>query len=213
MKPEKFWDFLAPNFDVNEGDPAQRQDLKIIQRYLHPDDLVLEYACGTGTLALHLAGWVKEIHGIDISGKMIAAAQRKAAERMLTNTRFTHTTIDRAGYPGQSFDVVLAFNILHMLEDAPAAVGRIYDLLKPGGVFISSTPCLGEKRSMVNSLLSPLFMVPSRLGIIPYVKVFKASELEDLLTRGNFQIIEAEKFVGGLTEYLIIARKIEGKQA
>jgi 2-polyprenyl-3-methyl-5-hydroxy-6-metoxy-1,4-benzoquinol methylase len=210
MKPEKFWDFLAANYDANEGDPAQRKDLEIIQRYLQPDDIVLEYACGTGTLALQVAGWVKEIHGIDISGKMIAAAERKATEQKVENAHFGRATIFEAGFAGESLDAVLAFNILHLLEDAPAVVRAISGLLKPGGVFITSTPCLGEKRSWINSLLSPLFMVPSRLGIIPYVKVFKASELEDLLAQGNFQIVEAKKFVGGLTDYFIVTRKVGG---
>lgn len=208
MKAEKFWDFLAANYDANEGDPAQRKDLEIIQRYLQPDDLVLEYACGTGTLAIQLARWVKAYHGIDISGKMVAAAQSKAAAQKVENAHFSRATIFESGFAKASLEAVLAFNILHLLEDAPAALRAISELLKPGGVFISSTPCLGEKRSWINSLLSPLFMFPSRLGIIPYVKVFKASELEDLLAQGNFQIIEAKKFVGGLTDYFIVARKI-----
>jgi 2-polyprenyl-3-methyl-5-hydroxy-6-metoxy-1,4-benzoquinol methylase len=210
MKPEKFWDFLATNYDANEGDLAQRKDLEIIHRYLQPGDLVLEYACGTGTLANYVARWVKEIHGIDISGKMIAAAKRKAAEQRVENAHFRQATIFESGFASQSFEAVMAFNILHLVEEAPAAVRRINQLLKPGGVFISSTPCLGEKRAWFNSLLSPLFMVPSKMGIIPYVKTFKAAELEELLVQGNFRIIETKKFVAGLTDYLIVARKIGG---
>lgn len=209
MKAEKFWDFLASNYDANEGDPAQRQDLEIIQRYLQPGDIVLEYGCGTGTLAIHVARWVKEIHAIDISGKMIAAAERKAAEQKIENAHFTPATIFAAGFARESFDALMAFNILHLLEDAPAAVEKIYELLKPGGVLISSTPCLGEKRAWFNSLLSPLFMIPSKLGIIPYVRIFKASELEGLLAQGNLQIMETKKFIGGLTEYFIVAQKME----
>lgn len=205
--PEKFWDFLAKNYDAGEGDPSKREDLEIIHKYLRPEDTVLELACGTGTLAIHIAGWVKEMHGIDISGNMIASAERKAAERKVENIHFAHTTIIEARYPNESFDVVMAFNIFHLLEDARGAVQRINQLLKPGGLFISSTPCLGEKKSFINHLLSPLFMVPSRIGIIPYVKLFRISELEDLITQGNFQIVETKKFIGGLTDYFIVARK------
>ncbi|OGO38072.1 MAG: hypothetical protein A2W35_21795 [Chloroflexi bacterium RBG_16_57_11] len=207
MKAEKFWDFLSANYDAGEGDPSTREDLEIIHKYLQPDDSVLEYACGTGTLAIHLAGRVKEIYGIDISGKMIAAAERKTAERKVKNIHFAHTTIFEAEYPKESFDVVMAFNILHLLEDARQAVQRINQLLKPGGLFISSTPCLGEKKSFVNHLLSPLFMVPSRMGIIPTVKLFRISELESLITQGNFQMVETKKFIGGMTDYFIVTRK------
>ena len=207
MKAEKFWDLLSTSYDADEGDPAQRQDLELMHRYLQPDDTVLEFACGTGTLALHIAGWVKEIHGIDISGKMVAAAERKAAERKVENIHFAHTTIFEARYPKESFDVIMAFNILHLLKDAHLAVQRIYELLKPGGYFISSTPCLGEKKSLLNRLLSPIIMVPSKIGIIPYVRLFKIHELEGLLAHENFDMVETKKFVHGITDYLIVTRK------
>jgi ubiquinone/menaquinone biosynthesis C-methylase UbiE len=209
MKAEKFWDFLSKNYDKTEGDPAKRQDLTILHKYLQPGDTALEFACGTGTLAVHLAGWVKEYHGIDISGKMLALAERKAAERKVENIHFSHTTIYAANYPQASFDVVMAFNILHLLADVQQTVQRINQLLKPGGYFISSTPCLGEKKAMVNHLLSPIFIVPSRLGIIPYINLFKTKDLEDLLIHQNYQMVETKKFVNGLTEYLIVARKMD----
>lgn len=205
---EKFWDFLAKHYDRGEGNPADRQDLEILHKYLQPEDTVLELACGTGTLAIHLAGWVKEIQAIDISAKMITAAQRKAAQRNIANVHFAHTTLFDASYPEGSFDVVMAFNILHLMEDIGSVLARINALLKPGGVFISSTPCLGEKRSWVNRLLSPLFMVPSRMGAIPYIRLYKISELEGHLAQANFQTIETKKFTGGITDYLMITRKV-----
>jgi len=208
MKAEKFWDFLAKNYDQGEGDPGKRQDLEIIHKYLQPNDTVLELACGTGTLAIQIAGWVKEVHGIDISGNMITTEERKASAQHIVNTHFAHTTIFEARYPEESFDVVLAFNILHLMENVSPVLARINALLKPGGVFISSTPCLGEKRSWINRLLSPLFMVPSRMGVIPYVRLYKSSELEGYFTQANFQTIETKKFVGGITDYLMITRKV-----
>lgn len=211
MKAEKFWDFLAANFDAGEGDPSERQDLELMHPYLRPDDIVLELACGTGTLAIHIAGWVKEIYAIDISAKMIAAAHRKAAERNISNVHFVHTTLFEARNPEGSFDVVMAFNILHLMENVSSVLARINALLKPGGVFISSTPCLGEKRSWVNRLLSPLFMVPSRMGVIPYIRLYKISELEGHLAQANFQTIETKKFAGGITDYLMITRKVNGR--
>jgi 2-polyprenyl-3-methyl-5-hydroxy-6-metoxy-1,4-benzoquinol methylase len=209
--PEKFWDFLAANYDAGEGDPSERHDLEIMHQYLQPADTVLELACGTGALAIQIAGWVKEIQAIDISGKMVAAAQHNAAERAVANVHFVHTTLFDASYPEASFDVVMAFNILHLMEDIGSVLARIKALLKPGGVFISSTPCLSEKRSLVNQLLTPLFMVPSKMGIIPYVKMFQAAELEDLLVSGGFKIVETKKFVGGITDYFIVARKVNGR--
>ena len=130
MKAEKFWDILAKNYDAGEGDPSEREDLEIIHKYMQPEDTVLELACGTGTLAIHIAGWVNEIHAIDVSGKMIAIAEGKAAEHQVNNIHFAHTTIIEARYPNEFFNVVMAFNILHLLKDARKAVQRINQIIK-----------------------------------------------------------------------------------
>ena len=207
MKAEKFWDLLSANYDAGEGDPSAREDLPLIRKYLRPTDTVLEYACGTGTLAIHIARWVKEIHAIDISGNMIGAAERKAAVSNVKNIHFAHTTIFDARYPDDSFDVVMAFNILHLLENAQQVVGKINSLINPGGYFISSTPCLGEEKSFKNHLITPFIKVLSKIGIIPRVRLYKTYELEDLLADENFQLIETKKFTGGMTDYFIVAEK------
>jgi 2-polyprenyl-3-methyl-5-hydroxy-6-metoxy-1,4-benzoquinol methylase len=206
---EKFWDFLAKNFDQGEGNPADREDIPIIQKYLRPSDVVLDYACGTGTLSIEIANHVKEICAVDISSKMLAVAQSKAARRKIENIHFEHTTLFDTKFQQASFDVVLAFNILHLLEDARQAVQRINELLKPGGLFISNTPCLGEEKTFINRLLFPLIMASSKIGVIPYVRVFKTFELEHCLADGNFQMAEVKKFSGGIFDYFIVARKID----
>jgi 2-polyprenyl-3-methyl-5-hydroxy-6-metoxy-1,4-benzoquinol methylase len=41
--------------------------------------------------------------------------------------------------------VILAFHVLHLLEDTQEVVQRMHELLKPGGLFVSATACMGEK--------------------------------------------------------------------
>jgi hypothetical protein len=57
-------------------------------------------------------------------------------------------------------------------------------MLKPGGVFVSSTMCLGDTMAWFR------FVVPlgRLLGLMPMVKVFTAQELVDSLTRAGFTI-------------------------
>jgi ubiquinone/menaquinone biosynthesis C-methylase UbiE len=211
FKSEKFWDFISTNYDNGSDNPSERRDFAIARKYLQASDRVLDYACGTGTLSIEIAGQVKEIHALDISSKMLAAAERKAAARKIENIHFVQTTLWDERYPPGSFDGVMAFNILHLLEDMRQAVQRVHELLKPGGYFISTTPCLGEKMEFSKRLLFPLFLLPSKLKIIPTIKVFEKSELESVFAGGNFQIVEAEDFdeEGTLSDF-IVARKIGG---
>lgn len=208
-KAEKFWDFLAGNYDRTPDDPSQREDLDAIRRYLKPGDVVLELACGTGTLAIELASRVREIHAIDISSRMLAIASGKAAERKLENIRFIHATIFDEALSSETYDVVMAFNILHLVENTPQVLHRIHKLLKPGSVFISSTPCLGEKKSFVRSFLLSLFLLSGKIGLIPPVNIFTVDDLRNMITSSNFNTVETNIFDDEPPNFFVIAKSQE----
>ncbi|MCD4768300.1 MAG: class I SAM-dependent methyltransferase [Methanosarcinales archaeon] len=197
-KSERFWDMMSKNYDKRAKDKAYKKTLEITKKHLKSSDIVLDYACATGLYSIELAGNVKEIHGIDISSKMIETAKRKAGK----NVNFAKATIFEK-YKKETFNVILAFNILHLLEEPQKVMQRINELLKPGGLFISVTPCLGEK-----TFLRIIALLPSKIGIIPYLKILKIPELEELVANANFQIVETEIFHHFSSDYFIVARKI-----
>ena len=208
-KTEKFWDRLAGNFDQESDDSAQpyNKTIEKTKKYLNAGDIVMDYGCATGGSSLQIAGYVKEAHGVDISSKMIAAATSKAAGRNLENVEFSKTTIFDERYQQGSFDVILAFNILHLLEDTPVVLQRITQLLKPGGVMISETACLREK-ALLDRLIFVLLFLVTKLGIIPYVKFFSVSELEDSIAKGGLRIAETERLTNNPMSYFIVAKKV-----
>jgi 2-polyprenyl-3-methyl-5-hydroxy-6-metoxy-1,4-benzoquinol methylase len=204
-KSEKFWDKSASKFD-QAGKKDEQTYIRIIDRtkkYLKPSDTVLDFGCGTGLISNDIADSVKFIHAIDISSKMIEIAKSKADNRKIQNIFYTHSTIFDERHIKGSFDVILAFYILHLLQDTKKTIQRINDLLKPGGYVISIIPCIGEK-IFLNILLSIL----SKIGLIPDIKSFKANELEDIIANGNFQTIENERLHQGIPQYFIAAKKI-----
>lgn len=212
VKSEKIWDFLASSYDEGEKnfEPVHLKTIEKTKKYLHLDDTVLDYGCGTGTKALELAGDVKEIHGIDISSKMIEIANKKVFKLKTPNVYFTQATIFDESHEKGSFDVILAFNILHYLKDIQEVLQRINELLKPGGFFISSTECMGEEEKMKFSrfLSFSVLFIMKKTRILP-TKFFKISELEDLIYNGNFQIVETEKLnLRDLRFYFNVAKKI-----
>ena len=151
-KAEKFWDRLARTWGRPAEEPEQT-DTSVLAKtrpYLKATDTVLDYGCAKGSVDLRLAAAVRAIHGIDISSNMIAAAREAADARQAANVSFAKATIFDESLERESFDVVLAFAIFHLLEDAPKAMRRIDELLKPGGLLISVTPCLGEKADMAD---------------------------------------------------------------
>jgi len=208
---EKLFDISAGNYDKTEEVRFKLHTINTIEntkRYLNTNDIVLDYGCATGTKALELAKTVKMIYAIDISSKMIELAKRKAANSNTVNAEFAKATIFDSRFVNESFDVITAFNILHLLEDVTKTVQRITDLLKPGGLFISSTPYLGEKMTHRDKFIFSLVVLIMKIGLFPSIKRFKYSELEDLIAHRNLQIVETEKTYHRLSGCFIVEKKI-----
>ncbi len=74
---EKFWDYIAKSYDNTENylDQIFQRIQENTKRYLTKDDVILDFACGTATSAIEFAPYVKTIHGIDISNKMLELAR------------------------------------------------------------------------------------------------------------------------------------------
>ncbi|MCP4316545.1 MAG: class I SAM-dependent methyltransferase, partial [Hyphomicrobiales bacterium] len=86
--------------------------------------------------------------------------------------------------PDQTFDAVLGLSILHLLEDKEEAIAKVHRMLKPGGVFVTSTACIGDTMKFFK-VIGP---IGKSLGLMPYVSVFTTKELEAGLTDAGFEI-------------------------
>ena len=182
----KFWDRIADRYSKKPvtDEAAYQQKLDVTRSYFRPEMEVLEFGCGTGSTAIAHAPYVKHIHAIDISPKMIQIAQAKARANKVSNITFEVSMIEDLDLPDHSFDVALGLSILHLLEDMDAAIAKVSRVLKPGGIFVTSTVCLGDTMKWFK-LVGPLGRL---LGLMPYVSVFSRSDLEGSLSQGGFDI-------------------------
>jgi ubiquinone/menaquinone biosynthesis C-methylase UbiE len=99
---------------------------------------ILELGCGTGSTALIHAPYVKHLHAIDYSAKMIEIARHKAKMHNINNITFEQMDVESLSVPNQSLDVVLGLSLLHLLENKEEVITKVYNMLKPGGIFITS---------------------------------------------------------------------------
>jgi 2-polyprenyl-3-methyl-5-hydroxy-6-metoxy-1,4-benzoquinol methylase len=209
-KSKKFWDMASKNYDKTEErfEYIHSKSRKNTKKYLDKNNVVLDYGCGTGATACEVANDVKEIYGIDISTKMIEISKRKAAEKNIGNVTFAEGDIFDGELKKESFDRILAFNMLHTIPNPKNAVQRINELLKPDGLFITVTPCLGDKMSFLVGLQIRLVQIMCKIGIIPIpIRRIKSSDIDELITNGNFQNIDAEKIYKGAFSYFMVAKK------
>jgi hypothetical protein len=98
---------------------------------------------------------------------------------------------------------VLAFNVLHLVEEIRPVLDRVNEFLPTGGLLISQTPCLSE-----SGFLFKLFInVARRMKIVPPVLSLTALELEAAITDAGFDIFESEVRDRKKAVHWIVARK------
>jgi 2-polyprenyl-3-methyl-5-hydroxy-6-metoxy-1,4-benzoquinol methylase len=182
----KFWDRHADAYAKKPvpNEAVYRAKLEQTGKHLRPDARVFEFGCGTGSTALMHAPYVEHILATDVSARMIEIAQAKAKAAGVENVRFQVGSIETLAADAQSFDAVLGLSILHLVEDRTATIGKVFELLKPGGVFVSSTVCLGDRMGWFRWVGPP----GAFLGLIPPVAVFTVAELQEGLTEAGFEL-------------------------
>lgn len=199
---EAFWDRQAPSYDKAERD-SYRELIEHTIPHLQAGDHVLDFACGTGAITLELAEHVQAIHGIDLSSGMIDIATKKAVQRGASHVTFQQATLFDAHLDGQLFDVIVAYNILHLLDNIPQALQRINQLLKSGGMFISVTACMGEKRTFLGVLLPIL----GKFRLVPEITALSVAGLETLIADAHFDIISTDLLSESPPSTFVVARK------
>lgn len=202
-KDEKFWDRIASKFDrIEESDITYKIFIEKVRAYIKTEDTILDFGCGTGLICNEVSVNAGFIQAIDISTKMIAISKNKALERKIQNIDFARTTILDEKFKESSFDAIIAFNIFHLLEEPQKYFQRINQILKPGGLILSSTPCMSEA-----PLLNYVLKFSSFIGLTPKLNSFSSNEMEHLFLKGLFETIELSRIKPNSPQYLCISRK------
>lgn len=99
---------------------------------------VLDVACGTGEFSVRLAEKGYAVTGVDLSDEMLAIAKVKADQAGVTIPFYQQNMIELD--MGEQFDSIVIFcdslNYLHTENDVQSTFQRVYEQLKPGGLFM-----------------------------------------------------------------------------
>ena len=200
----RFWNFIAPRY-ARRAVPdlaAYETKLAMTDSHLERGDRVLEIGCGTGTTALHHAPRVGRILATDISPRMIEIARQKAEAAAIGNVTFEVSSIDALDTNAR-YDVILAHSILHLVADVPRTLRQLRCMLKPRGLLISSTPCIGDSAAWFG-WIAP---VGRALGVLPRINVFREPQFMQWIADAGFDIEELWQPTPKASHY-IVARSV-----
>ena len=109
------------------------------QAALQPDEVVMDLACGTGTLALLLQRSQAGVHvvGVDADPEILAIAKKKAKENQVDHIRFEEGFSDRLPFSNNLFHHVFTSLFIHhlSLEKKKETFEEVHRTLKSGGQF------------------------------------------------------------------------------
>jgi 2-polyprenyl-3-methyl-5-hydroxy-6-metoxy-1,4-benzoquinol methylase len=127
-------------YDVQDGDYLEDRPL-VEQLARSLGEPLLDLACGTGTMALHLAAQGYHVTGVDIVPEMIAWATQKAAAQGIS--------VEWVVADARTFQLSKQFPFIYMLgnafqhiltrADQEALLSRIQEHLAPEGCFLFCT--------------------------------------------------------------------------
>ena len=188
----RFWDRIAHKYAADPiADPAGYEaTLKRVQSLLSVEYDVLEIGCGTGTIALRLAPFTRRLRATDVSTEMIAIAREKLAAALTPQLSFEVADADAPSVAPGSQDVVLAFSLLHLVDDLDYTLAVAAHALRPGGLLLAKTPCVGEMSPLITGLALPLMR---ELGKAPQVLCFNAPELQAAMVRQGLELLAVER--------------------
>jgi ubiquinone/menaquinone biosynthesis C-methylase UbiE len=143
IKPaiKRYWNWRSSSFgyDADKSIDIARQWQRIVNGLVSgvAGKGALDIGTGTGQLAIYLARAGFTVTAIDISEKMIARAGQYAASHNL-GIDFQVQDAESLSFADNTFDVVVARNLLWTLPHPDQALNEWRRVLKPGGRLIVS---------------------------------------------------------------------------
>jgi len=198
-----FWNRVARRYAAMpmRNPDAWEETLARVTARLSPTDRVLELGCGTGSTALRLAPLVAAYTASDDAAEMVALTAERGTG--IPTLQPLQARPGDGSLPTGPFDAILAFNLLHLLADLPTALAEAHTRLKPGGLLITKTPCLGGRYLV----LWPVVRALRAMGKAPPLRFLAPPALERAITGAGFTIEARDDLPRKPPSRFLVARK------
>ncbi len=144
----------------------------------------LDVGCATGMLLEHIRTFGWNVYGVEVCPSS-AVYGRKTRKVDIFNG-----TLEDASYPDEMFSVVHSSHLIEHLTDPAGFIKEVYRILKPGGLFITTTPNASGLQAVINGKRW-------RSVIADHMYLFSLGTLRTLIEQNGFSLF-AWKTWGGI---------------
>jgi ubiquinone/menaquinone biosynthesis C-methylase UbiE len=121
---------------------------------------ILDFGCGSGDIALHLANAGHRLTGYDLSAAMIAQASQSDHDRVVRWIASAPDASDALPFAGASFDTVVASSVLEYVPELDATLKELVRVLRPGGRLFATVPDMRDPHRNFERWLRLALAVP-----------------------------------------------------
>lgn len=125
------------------GRPIQRM-VELCGEAVTGADRVLEAAAGTGLVTPTLSRAARAVVATDYAAAMVSKLEEQVRAQGLVNVVCEQADLYTLRFESESFDAVVAANVLHLVSDLPGALAALRRVLRPGGRLVVPTFCHDE---------------------------------------------------------------------
>lgn len=189
-----FWDRAANFYHLFANVYNRKVNKQLVfevSKLIEENDTVLECACGTGMITKGIASVCNELIATDYSIGMLKQAKKNCG--YFTNITFEQVNIMNLEYHDESFEKVVAGNVIHLLDVPYKALDELLRVCKKDGKVIIPTYTSNENKRKSQIAIIAL----EKLGV-KFKKKFDFESYQEFYDKAGYRDVE----------YLLIEGKI-----
>ncbi len=169
---------------------------------------VLDVGCGNGFWASRLKALGADVIGVDPSAQGIEIARKHHPEIRFEQIAAHESICQELGVP--PFDAVTSFEVVEHLYDPRSWARTCYAALRPGGLFLCTTPYHGYLKNVALALSGAMERHFTVLWDGGHIKFWSVASLSTLLTEAGFRDIRWKGY--GRVPYIWMGMGLAGRK-
>ncbi|MCL2178531.1 MAG: class I SAM-dependent methyltransferase [Cystobacterineae bacterium] len=191
-KARTYWERAAKIYDISLWVTvrAMPKVLEELKGEFVGGERVLEVAAGTGMATEVMAPRVGEVVAVDYASAMVEKLKTRVQKAKLTNVHCQQADIYALPFEAESFDAVVAGNVLHLLPNLPKAYEALLRVLKPQGRLFAPTVC--PNQTLGGRMLARLL----KLTGLPIQRCFDVASFRASMEEAGLRVTKEKVFSG-----------------